>query len=261
MITTTGLPRLQMDAFWGSVENGSMDASIKKLRGLFIDPTVTDFVLNPESYIFPQEGTIETSQPSIVYEDKIAVLALKKSQIPAFPAGYRLHPLQKDILRKQGFSDNDIDYNEDKLRASRQRGYSNEGLPGTARVWAMAVEHPSGLSIRSQPIFIFNVAEKSKEIELDPPMVMHELAHLAQFLGRVLFANTNHTTNTYEVESCDVQTASVLLDARLPYTACSQYAGEVVRYKRMYIGPDSCEPTPEFMHALAAHDALRHVFK
>jgi len=252
------IAELQMNELWDYVDRGAMKASIDKFHSLDIAPSVLDFVLDRDSYVFPQSEQRWSTGEIVVPEHNIAVVALTNRQRLVYRSQL-LHPLQRDSIRAQGTDIKALDSlldDENPIKHIITSSGKGHGRASTST--GSAVLPVSGARVLTRPTIIYNVNGYTTP-ESDPSKSMHELVHLAQKLSRAVI-NQSERPGSEELEPYAVQAASVLGDYRIPYTLSAQLAGKVEGYRVLYIGDKSYAITPDFMHAISAEPQLLEMF-
>lgn len=248
----------QMTGLWDYVDRGAMSHSIEIFHSLNIAPAVFKYVLDPASYMFPQDDAHSSGERLVVPEGKIAVVALSKHERVSLGPRVVLHPLQKDALAYNGFLQSDITYVEEVFGGSEYVIASNGKRHGTASVCGSHITWPPG-HINAKPAIIFNIDDGGQPPELDPSMTFHELVHIAHRLSNA-YAGLERTRQTDELEAYAVQAASVMNDHRVPFTLSAQLAGKIDKLRKLYIGEKSYTVTPEFMNAISSDEQLKKMF-
>lgn len=234
-----------MNTLWGHYEAGNLDTSILALRGLGYRPEAVDFVLNPDSYYFPNRRNDQLVTPKGTNPDLIPVVALDTAKTYKFQKP-SLHYLQRLALIGSGYSADQLEKISGMFYDSSDTISSSGGQPGDGSVHRRLIPSPTkhDLRISSSPTIIFNLeGAHHRAEEICTSGVLHELVHVVQTLSAPIRQKDDILQR--ELEAYGTQAILVYSD-NVPYTLATAKAGTVDNFRRKYLGENVFVPTPEF---------------
>lgn len=252
-----------MDAFWEYHKAGQLDDSLEIFQQFEHGKETMDFVLNPDSYYYPNVRHNRIIRPKSVDSNAIPVLALEPGMEYQFePSG--IHELQRLALKSAGLTLADIQSVESALQKNTSTVSTASNGVGAGNTFTRLVGSSvleKGVMIQSAPTVIFNVDRGNTSPDDFTGVALHELVHVAQVLHKPQRAVGSKADAFHnELEAYAVE-AKLVESYVVPYSASIAMAGTVEQFRQKFLGADSFDPTDEFVQFAERDDLVGKVLR
>lgn len=246
-----------MNTMWGHIESGELRRSVSVLKSLRLGREVTQFILNPDSYYFPNRRGNTFVTPESTPEDAIAVVQLQPNEKAQLTGRVTLHGLQKEALSQAGFSDKEVSKYKQKNGKDHFEAAGPDAVASVRTpIKALTGRLKKADAVLFRPTVIFNTLPGDEYTEHGADISMHEITHVGQVLARPNFSVKMRLQN--ELEAYSVQHQAVY-SSEIPFSDSSALARNVERFRIRELGYKAFEPTPEFEHKLRQDPELRRI--
>lgn len=240
-----------MNSLWEHHEAGRLAGSLAVLESLGHNPQAVEFMLNPNSYYFPNRRGNHLVKPTAAPEDGIAVVALARGEKLHFERP-SLHPLQRQALAGAGLSRWALPDAEREFSKLDPVVQGNGGSEGGASMFAppVSIHDVKGAVVESKPTLIFNIGPSVQSF--CGGLALHELVHGVQMLSNPIRKTDQTSRLERELEAYGVQSPLARTDG-VPLSANSETAWELDQFRRLHLGVDVYEPDAYFMNQFKNH--------